>query len=397
MGEASIPLYQMIYNDLVNKIKTGEYKAGDRIPSEKELAEEFNVSRITSKKALEMMAEEELITRMPGRDSFVLGDYGSENNIPGRKDSSKSTALIGFILPDFSEAFGMNLLSGIEQEAHRQNCFVVMKRSYGRQDIEEDVIDALMALGVNGIIIMPVHGEHYNQKILRLVLDGFPIVCVDRCLNGIPLPFVGTDNIRASIMATDYVLKLGHTDIAILSPPLDNTSTIEERIEGFIKSHAEHGVGIDRTIWLTNLISTLPGKNTEENVLAEIEKIKDLLTNNPQISCLFAVEYNIALLALKAAKALGKRIPEDLSIICFDSPNNNADEYVFTFVRQKENEMGETALKLLLDQMKNNGTTDKHYLSSFSLFKSSSKCCVGLRISPVSLSKLRFLIYFAAP
>ena len=367
MSEASIPLYQMIYNDLVEKIQSGQYKGGDRIPSEKELAEEFNVSRITSKKALEMMADKGLIDRAPGRGSFVKDESDTEQRKMQRKSSGLNKTqgkLIGVILPDFSESYGTALLSGIEKEAFDENCFIVMKRSYGRQEIEENVIDAMLELGVDAIIIMPVHGELYNRKLLRLTFDGFPIVSVDRCLKGIPISFVGTDNIGASVKATDYMLNLGHKNIAILTPPYHNTSAIEERIEGFIKSHAEHGVGIDKSIWLTDLLSTMPGKYTKENINIDIQKIVNHIKDNPQITCIYAVEYNIALLAMKAANSIGKEIPREISIVCFDSPRNHADEYVFTFVRQKETEMGQKALRLLLNQMRAKDDIKKIYLDA---------------------------------
>lgn len=45
-----LPLYEQIYNDIIEGIENGTYKKGDRLPSEKELSEKYCVSRITSKK-----------------------------------------------------------------------------------------------------------------------------------------------------------------------------------------------------------------------------------------------------------------------------------------------------------------------------------------------------------
>lgn len=65
-------MYETIYNDLLDGIRNGTYPPGSRLPSEKELAGQYGVSRITSKKALELLAERRVISRMPGRGSFVL-------------------------------------------------------------------------------------------------------------------------------------------------------------------------------------------------------------------------------------------------------------------------------------------------------------------------------------
>lgn len=69
MGKAI--MYERIYGDLLAKIQSGDYQPGDRLPSEKELAEFYGVSRITAKKAMDMLAKENQINREPGRGSFV--------------------------------------------------------------------------------------------------------------------------------------------------------------------------------------------------------------------------------------------------------------------------------------------------------------------------------------
>ncbi|GJM83062.1 hypothetical protein HMSSN139_55580 [Paenibacillus sp. HMSSN-139] len=63
---SSKPMYEKIFDDVKRQILDQSYKPGDRIPSEKELAEEYQVSRITSKRALEMLAAEHIIVRNRG-------------------------------------------------------------------------------------------------------------------------------------------------------------------------------------------------------------------------------------------------------------------------------------------------------------------------------------------
>jgi GntR family transcriptional regulator of arabinose operon len=172
MNEINQTLYMKIYESLLEKIKSGELKEGDRIPTEMELAEEFQVSRITSRKALDILAEEGYITRTPGKGSFVTSiNKKQEQNDSGSVRIQSSSHMIGLVLPDFSASYAMDLLSGIEKEACRCNCGFTFYRTYGRQDLEEKAIDFLLDMGVEGIILMPVHGEHYNPKIFKMVLD----------------------------------------------------------------------------------------------------------------------------------------------------------------------------------------------------------------------------------
>ena len=89
MASGKAFMYETIYNDLLEGIRNGTYPAGSRLPSEKELAGQYGVSRITSKKALELLAERGMISRMPGRGSFVLEtavnttDTGNKRADPG--------------------------------------------------------------------------------------------------------------------------------------------------------------------------------------------------------------------------------------------------------------------------------------------------------------------------
>ena len=66
-------LYETIYNDLLDGIRNGTYPPGSRLPSEKELSEKYDVSRITSKKSLEMLADENLIPECRGGAPMYWG------------------------------------------------------------------------------------------------------------------------------------------------------------------------------------------------------------------------------------------------------------------------------------------------------------------------------------
>ena len=68
------PRYIQVYSAIRDWIYQGTYKPGQRLPTEGELCELFAVSRITTRKAVDMLVDEELVTRQPGRGTFVVGD-----------------------------------------------------------------------------------------------------------------------------------------------------------------------------------------------------------------------------------------------------------------------------------------------------------------------------------
>jgi GntR family transcriptional regulator len=66
-----LPYYQQLYEILRRCITSGDWRPGDRVPSESELIVEFKVSRITIRQVLDMLVREGLIYRERGRGSFV--------------------------------------------------------------------------------------------------------------------------------------------------------------------------------------------------------------------------------------------------------------------------------------------------------------------------------------
>lgn len=363
MNEANQPLYMKIYETLLERIHSGEIKEGDRIPTEMELAAEFQVSRITSRKSLDILAENGYINRTRGKGSFVISrDKPDEQNESGATGENTQNCTIGLVIPDFSASYAMDLLSGIEKEACDNNCGFTFYRTYGQQDLEEKGIEFLFNMGVDGIILMPVHGEHYNPKIFKMVLDGYPFVLVDRYLKGIPAPFIGTDNVSAAKEMADYLFELGHRHIGFISPPGVDTSTIEDRMEGFVRSHKDHGIPVDESLWITDMMCTVPGKNTDENIREDIEKVIGLIGAHPEITCFFVIEYNLALVALQAINSMGRKVPEDFSLVCFDGPVNYIGDYFFTHIRQQEENMGREAVKMLLKQLEEKDGSERKYI-----------------------------------
>ncbi|MGQ9684629.1 MAG: GntR family transcriptional regulator [Anaerolineae bacterium] len=69
--ESKLPIYQQLYEILRGKIVRGEWQPGALLPSETELIEQYSVSRVTARQALDALVQEGLIHRQRGRGSFV--------------------------------------------------------------------------------------------------------------------------------------------------------------------------------------------------------------------------------------------------------------------------------------------------------------------------------------
>ncbi len=369
-----IPLYEKIFIELLDQIKTGYLKTNDRVPSEKELADQFNVSRITSKKSLDKLAQFGVIERIRGKGSYVsealpdlTGFLQDHTQAESPVRAIKQKGMIGLIIPDFSDCYGRELLRSIEKQCGLYNYNLVLKITNGIQEEEDLAINDLVDQGVHGLIIYPVNGEHYTESLLRLVVDKFPLVLIDRYLKGIPACSVFTDNKEASQRLTDYLLDQGHQNIAFISPPEEFTSSIEERILGFTSAFLQRGLAVNPDYIITELFSTLPTfKDAHESSMDDRFRLQEFIQKNPQITAYIACEYEIAVVLADVLKILGKKIPETCSIVCFDHPTHPYNDFLFTHIKQNESEMGTKAVDCIVDQLKNE-FNDKQNVVDFCL------------------------------
>ncbi|MET7284029.1 GntR family transcriptional regulator [Kribbella sp. NPDC005582] len=348
-------LYEEICARLLDQIRRGALSPGDRVPSEMELAAEFEVSRITSKRALEVLREAGLVERVRGKGTFVVQQLPdlSEVTMPlrGRVAAPRRAArTIALVVPDLSDSYGLELMCAIEERCAEHETYLIVRRTHGRQADEEKAVDSLVATGeVDGLIVFPVHGDFYNASLLRQVLDGYPVVLVDRHLSGIPVSAVHTDNVAAARALTSKLLDQGHEHIAFVSPPPVNTSSIEERLEGFRSAFQGRGQAYE----LTDLRSTLPG--SLQSVQGDIDAIRQFRDRFPEVTAYFACEYNLARMTDRALR--GERV-----VACFDSPGDSIGGPPYLHVRQNQGEMGRTAVDLLVARLRGETVPNLSYV-----------------------------------
>jgi len=347
-------LYQRLYDYVLDEIRSGSLGTGDRVPSEMELAQRFGVSRITSKKALQTLNRDGVIERVVGKGSFVAAQLPALEELPALDAALRSRrarrACIGFVLPAFSPAFEIGLLEGVEARAAELGLNLIVRRTHGRQDVEEQVIDSLMSSElVDGLIVFAVNGDYYNKSLLRLVLDRVPLVLADRALDGIAACAGTTDNHAAALELTGKLVAMGHEHFAFVSAPVNNTTSLEDRFEGFRSAfvHRERSGGTQHS--LTTLRGTPNMPSVSGDTAADREAIAQLLDEHPEITAFVAAEYQFAVLVHDVLADLGRL--DGRTIACFDMPDLPFAPHDFLHIRQDERAMGRLAVDLLVAQV----------------------------------------------
>ena len=346
--KANMPAYMEIYNDLYLKIIGGEYKDGEQIQTEPELCKKYYVSRITIQKALSMLVEKGLITRISGKGSFV-------NTVP-KVEQMEKKEFIAFVLSDFSASYGMGMLKSVEKSLAKYGYHMIFRNSDNNKEIESEILSELSSIPlVKGIIIQPVFNEYFNTELIKISLRKYPLVLIDRNLEGLTIPFVGTDN-RAIVEKTiDYLLERGHENIAFVSPDAKNNSSLKERFKAFCDACNQHGVMVRQENHLF-----LDGTDREEN----IARIAEYLRENPQITCLFTAQYDISREVGEAIASMGKSIPSDYSVVTFDNIAEAESAKTVDYIRQNETEIGARAVEVLIRRFAEENLNEKIYISA---------------------------------
>ncbi|WP_282943523.1 GntR family transcriptional regulator [Paenibacillus sp. RC67] len=328
-------MYIQIKNDIMNQMSEGIWKPGDKLPSENELAEQFNVSRITIKNALADIVKQGLIHRIQGRGSYISDDILEPPLSYEHKE--ENGRFVAFLMPRLNNLFTANLITGIEQELAEHGYNLVFRLTHYSQELENKILKELTQIGVKGIIIYPVDGETFNDEILKLTLDHFPLVIIDRYLRGLDTNCISSDNFAGAYEATKHLTNLGHTKISFISTAITGTTSIEDRLHGYEQALSDSGLFIDYRLRLS--LTKMP----------VVEQIQNYLMENPDVTALVTTNSAIGLIAMKAARSLHIDVPRALSIVCFDDyVHSILSEVQLTYIDQNEKNMGREAARLVL-------------------------------------------------
>lgn len=348
---AEKPLSKQIYEYIKKNIERGVYN-NCRLPTETELAEQFYVSRITTKAAMKLLADEGLIVRIRGKGSFV-NDYSALSPFKKNGDvNNKIVPTIALIMGGYTSAFGLDVLNGAIQESQQNKFHLILCRTDNSQRQETEIVSSLISSGVKGIIIQPVLGETYSKDLVEAIYSGFPIVMLDRHMEGIGSYFVGVDNYKLTRYAVEKLIEYGHKNIALFALSDERSSTIKERMDGFKDACLDHHIMVDKDLWLSNINSLFdhPSELLDSKKIfgKYVNRIEKHLLKHPNITAIFGTEYQVSKAAWEALRNIGKSIPEEVSLVSFDIDSSYVGSHTMSYIKQPQYDMGRKSVELLI-------------------------------------------------
>jgi DNA-binding LacI/PurR family transcriptional regulator len=337
-------LYGRVYDQIRARIVDGSYPVDTRLPTSEELTAELQVSVITLNRALDMLREEGFVVRRPRLGTVVV------SSDPGRTAERRDgLPLVRCVVTGFDDTFGTPVLIGL-LDAAAGRAHVVLDRSVGDTDREDRLLAGAVDMGAEAVLLLPSSSEYASPALLELVARQFPVVVLDRGLEQIPVSTVRSDNVAGAKSAAEHLFALGHRRIGLVASA-SAVSTIGERRQGFVRAYAGRGYSLEPSWMFDDVRVVVPGADGDP--ADDLVRLGGFLREHADLTGFVVTEYHVALLLRRAVRDLGLRIPEDVSIVCFDQPDAFLDDEIFRFthVAQPQEELGRRALDQVLAQI----------------------------------------------
>ncbi|NLO74376.1 MAG: GntR family transcriptional regulator [candidate division WS1 bacterium] len=322
--------YQKVKETLAGEIERGKYALGERLPSEKQLAEQFEVSIITVRQAVEALARDGFVEKIQGSGTYIR-----------RLRPAIERKIWAFVVPGLDELWYPSVAGGLEDVSRAAGIGVIILGT----DLEEESgenVRRIVTMGADGLIIAPSASRRLDTTVINeLSMAGVPFVFCGDYISEVDAPRVLWDYRGGARMGVEHLLAQGHRRIAFLSHPATNPS--QAMWEGYRAALTTAGVDP----WPPR---GLQAKSFEQTDL--YRAARDLLALWPRPTAVLCAHDSVAQFMCQAAADAGLKVPEELSVVGF---------YGFHMVRQTElplttvavptHELGQEAGKVLLRLM----------------------------------------------
>lgn len=264
--------------------------------------------------------------------------------LPVSQASSDSLSSIGLIMkvrpndPPLNNFFYAPVLAGIEASCRKRK--INLFYAHLPVDADNNPLEPprlLTEQHADGLLFVGAVLNAVTTQILAQ--QGVPVVLVDAYAETGRYDSVVTDNQRGGRRATEYLIAHGHRHIGIVGSKADAYPSILERRTAFLDVMAEHGL-------------TPQFADCHHHPDEAVPAATAFLEAHPEVTAVFGVNDDVAISVIQAARALGRRVPEELSVIGFD--NISLAQHMtppLTTMRVDKMGMGRLAADLLINRI----------------------------------------------
>jgi DNA-binding LacI/PurR family transcriptional regulator len=311
----------------------------------KSIAEELGVSFSTVSKALNDSPLVNIETKR--RVLKKAEELNYSPNIFARGLRSKDTKTIGIILNDLENPAHANIIKKIAIDLTPYGYTTLLCDSQFDQSIEKHNILTVLSKMPDCVIISPVSLNLDNLSFLSNMVD--KTILLDCFSNSMQTNYVLVNHKRSGYISAMFMLKNGHTKNIVLTAPIDFPGSAQY-VEGIKEAYNEAQVTFSDQM----IVQCIP--SLENGYKATLANFKDEFTG--VISFCDSMAYGVYKVALK----LGRKIPDDISVIGYDdNPLSFFSSPPLTTIHLPKERIASYCSEILISKLLNNEASTKFF------------------------------------
>jgi LacI family transcriptional regulator len=249
---------------------------------------------------------------------------------------SRRTHTIALVVSDIRNPFFTTIARGVEDAASDREYLVMLCNTDESEEEEIRYLEMLAGQNVDGVLLVPAKGAEKASTLAERYR--LPLVVLERRIPENSHSLVHCDTRSGARRMMEYLLKLGHREFALLTTPIGVT-TADDRVQGAID--ALQGTDGHAAVISEKLNRETAGKFADR-----------WMAMDPRPTAIFALNNLLTIATLKALRARGFRVPEDVSLAGFDDlPAPLLEQPFLTVVSQPAYEIGKSGVELLLAEI----------------------------------------------
>ncbi|TFG91124.1 MAG: GntR family transcriptional regulator [Candidatus Atribacteria bacterium] len=328
-----LPKYYQLKEYLKKMIQNGAILPTQKLPSESDLIRQFKISRHTVRHSFSELENEGWIYKEQGRGTFCAY-RGSKKE---QKIAVLTTYISNYIFP--------YIIRGIEETLCESGFSFSIASTGNDKRKEEECMKRFLEQDISGIIIEPTKSAkpNINQKYFQeLQKRNIPYILLHAIYPDLDSAYIIMDDEKGGFLATQYLLELGHNDIAgiFLSDDLQGV----KRQAGFLSALKKYNVTVNNEF--------LGDYQTEQMFSYPYNFTINLLKKKNQPTAIFCYNDQIAIQVMEAIRRSNLKIPEDISLVGYDNSNLAvATEVKVTTIQHPKEEMGKRVAHMIIDMI----------------------------------------------
>ncbi len=270
-------LSQQVLRHIYKQVQDGVLKTGDKLPTNRHLAKELNVSILTVQRSMKQLEAQGTVTCHRRTGTFLTN--------PDSINSPKiQSGLIGLFVPQFFADFQTALMIELEQGLMKQGKLLSINFTHSEPEREITLLrtlarqrlEALVYFTSPLVISSEAHTKTVTSWINRYIEEGTQVLFADLCPPGFENRLISLDNAKAGAMLTNKLIERGHKKIAFFGPT--HLPSTGNRLSGYYKAMKKAGLPVNEEWHMDVRIMETEGweKQIEKKIRERLSLYPDL-------------------------------------------------------------------------------------------------------------------------